>query len=84
MALYGRTSLEEARARSGNAIVLFTNSSAYYARETHARALHWAKFSEKVHKPSLWINVINFELNVFNVSILVPWSPLDPKSVVMH
>ena len=53
--------------------------SAYYARETHARALHWAKFSEKVHKPSLWINVINFELNVFDASISVLWSPSDPK-----
>ena len=53
--------------------------SAYYARETHARALHRAKFSEKVHKPSLGVNVINFELNVFNASILVPWSPSDSK-----
>ena len=38
-----------------------------------------AKFSEKVHKPSLGVNAINFELTVFNASIWVPWSPSDPK-----
>ena len=37
------------------------------------------KFAEKVHKPPLWFNVINFELNGFNASILVNWSPSDPK-----
>ena len=34
-------------------------------------------FYEKVYKPSLGVNVSNFELNVFNAS--VPWSPSDPK-----
>ena len=28
-----------------------------------------AKFAEKVHKPPLAVNVINFELNEFNASI---------------
>ena len=36
-----------------------------------------AKFNEKVHKPPLKINVINFELNGFNVS-------LRPPKNVMH
>ena len=31
-----------------------------------------AKFAEKVHKPPLCINVINFELNWFDASIWVP------------
>ena len=48
--------------------------SAYYARETHGRALHRAKFSEKVHKPPLWVNVINFGINGLNASKWVPWS----------
>ena len=39
----------------------------------------WAEIVEKVHKPPLEINVINFELNGFNPSILVPWSPSDTK-----
>ena len=38
-----------------------------------------ARFTEKVHKPPLGVNVINFELNWFNASIWVPWSPSDPK-----
>ena len=38
-----------------------------------------AKFAEKVHKPPLWVNVINFELNGLDASIWVPWSPSDPK-----
>ena len=38
-----------------------------------------AKFSEKVHKPPLWVNVITFELNALDASIWVPWSPSDPK-----
>ena len=38
-----------------------------------------AKLFEKVHKPSFGINVIDFELNLFNASIWVPWSPSDPK-----
>ena len=38
-----------------------------------------AKIAEKVHKPPLGINVINFEFNGFHAFILVPWSPLDTK-----
>ena len=38
-----------------------------------------AKLSEKVQKPSLGVNFINFELNVFNASIWVPWSPSAQK-----
>ena len=38
-----------------------------------------AKFAKKVHKPPLWVNIINFELNWFNASIWVPCNPSDPK-----
>ena len=31
-----------------------------------------AKFARKVHKPRLGVNVINFELNGFNVFLWVP------------
>ena len=31
-----------------------------------------AKFAKKVHKPSLSVNVISFEVNEFNASIWVP------------
>ena len=37
-----------------------------------------AKFAEKVHKPPLWVNVINLELNGLDASIWIPWSPSDP------
>ena len=33
-----------------------------------------AKFTEKVDKPTLGVNVIDFELNGFNAFIWVPWS----------
>ena len=33
-----------------------------------------AKFARKVHKPPFGVNVINFELNGFNVFLWVPWS----------
>ena len=42
---------------------------------------HSASFDEKIHKPPLRVNVINFELNGFNASIWVPWSPSDPKKL---
>ena len=42
-------------------------------------AAHSAKFTEKVHKPPLWVYVINFELNGLDASIWVPWSHSDPK-----
>ena len=38
-----------------------------------------AKIAEKVHKPPLGVNVINFDLNGFNASIWVSWSPSDFK-----
>ena len=41
-----------------------------------------AKFAKKVHKPSLRVNVISFELNGFNaihIGVWVPWSPSDSK-----
>ena len=38
-----------------------------------------AKILEKVHKPPLGVNVINFELNGFNAFTWVPWSPSDTK-----
>jgi hypothetical protein len=44
-------------------------------------AAQWAKFTKKVHKPPLRINVINFELDGFNASIWVPWSPSDSKKL---
>ena len=40
-----------------------------------------AKFSKKVHKPALGVNVIDFELNVLNASIWVPWSPSESKKL---
>ena len=39
------------------------------------------KFLKNVHKPPLRANFINFELNGFNASIWVPWSPSDPKKM---
>ena len=38
-----------------------------------------AKFARKVHKPPLGVNVINFELNGFNVFLWVPWSLSESK-----
>ena len=38
-----------------------------------------AKFAQKVHKPPLGVNVINFELNGFNVFLWVPWSLSESK-----
>ena len=40
-----------------------------------------AKIAEKVHKPPLWVNVVNFELNGFNAFIWVPWSLSDLKKL---
>ena len=40
-----------------------------------------AKLAEKVHKPPLRVNVINFEVNGFNASIYgSPGVPQTPKS----
>ena len=50
--------------------------SPLYGPDVHLSGVIWgqrdaqrAKLCEKVHKPSLGVNVINFELNVFNASI---------------
>ena len=40
-----------------------------------------AKIAEKVHKPLLGVNVINFEFNGSHAFILVPWSPSDTKKL---
>ena len=49
-------------------------------RNTEAAVAHKGLNSpKKVHKPPLWVNVINFELNGLDASIWVPWSPSDPK-----
>ena len=40
-----------------------------------------AKIAKKVHKPHLAVNVINFELNGFDASIWVPWSPSESKKL---
>jgi hypothetical protein len=45
------------------------------------RGAHRAKIAKKVHKPPLRVNVINFELNGFDASIWVPWSPSNPKKL---
>ena len=46
-----------------------------------AAAAQRAKIAEKVHKPPLAVSVINFELNGFNASIWVPWSPSESKKL---
>ena len=45
------------------------------------RGAQRAKIAEKVHKPPLGINVINFEFNGFNAFISVPWSTLVTKKL---
>ena len=45
----------------------------------HGHGTQRAKFAKKVHKPPLGVNVIDFEINVFNTSRWVPWSPSDSK-----
>ena len=39
------------------------------------------KFDKKVHKPPLWINVINFELDGFDEC---PLESLESQKVLMH
>ena len=51
------------------------------AAGTGGAAPQRAKIAEKVHKPPLCVNVINFELNGFNAFIWVPWSPSDTKKL---
>ena len=42
-------------------------------------AAPWARAENFVKKPPLIVNVTNLELNGFNASMQVSWSPLDPK-----
>ena len=44
-------------------------------------AVQRAKITEKVHKPPLGVNIINFNLNGFNAFILVLWSPSATKKL---
>ena len=47
----------------------------------------WARIAQNVKKPSFSVNVIDFEFFVFNVSIWVPWSPLESpwsQKVMIH
>ena len=45
------------------------------------RGAQRAKIAEKVHKPPLVVNISNFELNGFNASIWVSWSPSESKKI---
>ena len=58
----------------------------YYCLPPPSHIFGWcaaqrAKFAEKVKKPPLGIIVINFELNGFNASLCVPWSPSEYKKL---
>ena len=55
------------------------NSICQVPHKLESHCTQRAKFAKKVHIPPLRVNVINFELNGFNASIWVPWSPSDPK-----
>ena len=50
-------------------------------RDRPPAAAQRAKFAKKVHIPPFSVNDINFELNGFNASIWVSWSPSDPKKL---
>ena len=41
-----------------------------------------AKFAKKVHKPPLWVNVFNFELNGLHASIWVPWTSKSHDALI--
>ena len=69
--------LETGKSGHSNSQLGVNCTQAAFCTPTHAAQR--VKFAEKVHKPPLGFNVINFELNGLNASILVPWSPLDPK-----
>ena len=51
----------------------------YAAPASPRCSTQWAKFAKKVHKRTLGVNIINFELDWFNASIWVPWDPSDSK-----
>ena len=53
----------------------------FFEKSFDCTAAQRAKNAEKVHKPSLAVNVINFELNGFNASIWFPWSPSEFKKL---
>ena len=44
-----------------------------------AAAAPWARAANFVKKPPLIVNVTYLEVNCFNASMWVPWSPSDPK-----
>ena len=44
-----------------------------------SNATLWARIAQNVKKPSLTVNVIDFEFFGFYESIWIPWSPLGPK-----
>ena len=56
-----------------------TRGSKRWLVGTDRSATQRAKFARKVHKPPLGVNVINFELNGFNVFLWVPWSLSESK-----
>ena len=53
----------------------------FNAIDENASASQRAKFTEKVHKPPLGVNVISFELNGCNVSIWSLGVPQTPKMI---
>ena len=53
--------------------------SSLRSQQQAADAAQRAKFAEKVHKPPLWVNVINFELNGLDASIMVPLKSHRPQ-----
>jgi hypothetical protein len=47
----------------------------------HRRGTPWARAANFVKIPLLIVNVTNLELNGFNASMWVSWSPTDPKKL---
>ena len=54
-------------------------SSTTVADAAIRRLVLWAKIAQNVKKPSLTVNVIDFDFFGFNVSMWVLWNPLGPK-----
>ena len=52
-----------------------------YIINEDAHATQRVKIAEKVHKPPLGINFINFEPNGFNASIWVSWCHTGTKKL---
>ena len=49
------------------------------AKPRGATGTLWARIAQNVKKPPLTVKVVDFEIFGFNVSILVPLSPLGPQ-----